>query len=254
MDIKKLKPKQRFSDKVDVYIKYRPEYPKEIIEVLRNEYNLTTSSLIADIGSGTGKLSSLFVDNRNILYGIEPNDEMRKAAEKIFIDRTNFVSINGSAEETTLKDMSVDFIVVGQAFHWFDKEMTKIEFNRILKNNGIIVLVWNKRDNTIKIMQEYENILQKQCPEYKEIGYGLYKEEEIIKYFKPNIVKKYSFKNSQVFNFYELIGRAKSSSYFPAENSKAYALLISELKDFFEKYEENAKIPFLYNTIMYVSS
>ncbi len=253
MDIKKLKPKQRFSDLVDDYVKYRPGYPEGIIKILQNEYNLSGSSVIADIGSGTGKLSGLFLKNGNTVYAVEPNAEMRNAAEKIYAGNKNFISINASAEKTTLKDNCVDFIISGQAFHWFDRQITKHEFSRILKDNGFIALIWNKRDNTANIMKEYDRILLKYCSEYKKIGYDLYKESEIIKYFSPNKVSEYSISNNQMFSLDELIGRVRTTSYCPKENSKAFKSMMEELQIHFLKYKENEKIRFITNTVMFVS-
>jgi 16S rRNA A1518/A1519 N6-dimethyltransferase RsmA/KsgA/DIM1 with predicted DNA glycosylase/AP lyase activity len=76
---------QRFSSRVENYIKYRPDYPNEVIEALRSECGLTADSIIADVGSGTGILTEVFLQNGNAVYGIEPNREMREAAERFRI-------------------------------------------------------------------------------------------------------------------------------------------------------------------------
>lgn len=88
--------------------------------------------MIADIGSGTGLLSELFLKQGNIVYGVEPNLEMRQAGELLLKDYPNFHSMNGSAELTTLPNQSIDLIVAGQAFHWFDVGQCRQEFQRIL--------------------------------------------------------------------------------------------------------------------------
>src|SRR5215204_6470295 len=91
---------KRFSDRVDNYIKYRPHYPVEILNFLSAECGLTNQSVIADIGSGTGISAELFIKNKNTVYGVEPNQEMRAAAENIFANDKNFISVEGTAEET----------------------------------------------------------------------------------------------------------------------------------------------------------
>src|SRR5687767_5967708 len=111
----------RFSTRVENYVKYRPGYPEEIVSILKSDCGLMSSSLIADIGSGTGILSELFLRNGNLVFGIEPNAPMRTAAEQLLTAYKNFVSIEGSAEATTLEAHSVDFIMAAQAFHWFDR-------------------------------------------------------------------------------------------------------------------------------------
>src|SRR5689334_12851092 len=135
----------RFSNRVDQYVKYRPSYPKEIIPFLEKNVGLKSSFVIADIGSGTGISSKLFLGNGNKVFAVEPNNDMRKKAEELLQRCDLFISINGTAEETTLADASVDMIVAGQAFHWFDAAKTKIEFRRISKPHTHCILIWNER-------------------------------------------------------------------------------------------------------------
>lgn len=135
----------RFSDRVEDYIKYRPSYPAALMNLLKAKINLNPQAVIADIGSGTGISSILFLKNSNKVFAVEPNKEMREAAEHLLNVYPNFASINGTAEQTNLNTKAVDLIFCGQAFHWFDKQKSRQEFNRILKQNGHIVLAWNER-------------------------------------------------------------------------------------------------------------
>jgi SAM-dependent methyltransferase len=111
-------PTQRFTNRVDHYIRYRPSYPRAVLDLLKTECGLTDTSTIADVGSGPGILSELFLENVNHVLGIEPNREMREAAELQLGGHPCFTSVAGTAEATTLDDSSVDFVVAGQAFHW----------------------------------------------------------------------------------------------------------------------------------------
>ena len=115
----------RFSGRVENYVKYRPGYPQAIIDLLRKECHLTTNALIADIGSGTGKLAEVFLNNGYRVLGIEPDPEMRAAAEYVLGQYPTFTSIAASAEATELPDRSVDVVTAGQAFHWFDRERVR---------------------------------------------------------------------------------------------------------------------------------
>src|SRR5437660_10266541 len=125
--------KQRFSNRVADYVRYRPGYPQAVFDLLRAECGLRPGHVIADIGSGTGLLSELFLKNGNRVYGVEPNTEMRRAGEEYLASYDGFSSIAGSAESTTLSDSSVDFVTAGQAFHWFEPAAARPEFIRILK-------------------------------------------------------------------------------------------------------------------------
>jgi len=102
--------KQRFSNRVADYLRYRPGYPTGVRDVLRAECAIKSGHVIADIGSGTGFLSEVFLKNGNRVFGIEPNEEMRKAGEEYLASYDGFVSIDGSAESTTLDDASVNFV------------------------------------------------------------------------------------------------------------------------------------------------
>ena len=239
-------PKTRFSSRVENYVKYRPRYPIEIINYLVSEKILTQETLIADIGSGTGILSKLFLDNGNTVYGIEPNNEMRIAAEEYLVNYPGFASINGSAEKTGLNDNSLDMITVGQAFHWFEFEQTKIEFKRILKANGYLVIIWNSRkklDSDFSIA--YENLVSKYGADYKEVRMNESKVDDFFEY------KLKTFQNYQDLDFEGFKGRILSASYMPLENSPNYNDLLKEIKIIFETHKQDEKIRIEYNTELY---
>src|ERR1044071_9277855 len=95
-------PTQRFSNRVDNYVRYRPDYPKEVLQLFRDEMGLTADSIVADIGSGTGISARLFLENGNRVFGVEPNAPMREAAEEYLRSLPNFQSIDGTSTATTL--------------------------------------------------------------------------------------------------------------------------------------------------------
>src|SRR5437870_2796600 len=144
-NLESLRPKERFSRRVENYVKYRPGYPGAVLDWLRQHCGLTADWVIADIGSGTGFLAELFLKNGNRVFGTEPNSEMRAAGETLLKKYSRFVSVDGSAEATGLDSSSVDLITAGQAFHWFDRPRARQEFERILKPGGWAALVWNER-------------------------------------------------------------------------------------------------------------
>jgi ubiquinone/menaquinone biosynthesis C-methylase UbiE len=106
----------RFTGRADVYSRYRPKYPEKVLGILNSEIGFDRGKTVADVGSGTGILSELFLKNKNIcVYGIEPNENMRLAAEVNLSKRfsSSFRSINATAECTTLPVGSVDLISAG---------------------------------------------------------------------------------------------------------------------------------------------
>lgn len=236
----------RFSDRVDNYIKYRPHYPEAILDYLKQENILKPGSVIADIGSGTGISSELFLKKKNIVYGVEPNKEMREAAERLLSEYQNFISIDGSAEETKLDNSSVDIVTAGQAFHWFDLNNAKKEFRRILKSNGYVVLMWNIRiTEDSEFMRRYEKLLNDYGTDYKEVKCGNMKEEDMQRFFEGRYkIKK--FKNADSFDLEGLKGRILSASYAPAEAEQGYKEMIKEIEKMFEEFKKNGKVTINY--------
>ena len=172
---------KRFSDRVDNYDKYRPSYTNEAISYIFNEFNLTNESVIADIGSGTGIFTEKIIPNSNLVYGVEPNTEMRSIAELKLGKYRSFKSIDGTSDKTTIDANSIDAITVAQAFHWFDIESTKKEFIRILKKDAYVFLIWNKRLINTPFLEAYERILFDKIPEYKVVNHKNISEEIIKK-------------------------------------------------------------------------
>ena len=243
-----MKVTERFSNRVENYVKYRPNYPKKIISFLEKEIGLSSSSIIADIGSGTGISSEMFLKNGNIVYGVEPNKEMREAAERLLADYPNFKSINGTAEDTTLAANSIDILSAGQAFHWFDVIKTEIEFKRILKNGGWVVLVWNEREtNASLFLKAYEEFLNTFGTDYKEVNHvNIY--GAIDQLFKEKGYKLQTFPNNQTFDYKGLEGRLLSSSYTPSGDDSKYLPMLAEIKILFDTYQRDNAVIFEYIT------
>src|SRR5260370_11189737 len=245
-------PKQRFSDKVDNYIRYRPSYPTEVRELLRSECGLKPGSIVADVGSGTGILSKLFLQNGNCVFGIEPNAEMRAAGERLLADCKTFTSIAGSAEETQLPSASVDVIASGQAFHWFDRPRARAEFKRILKPEGWVVLLWNNRlTDTTAFLRAYEELLLHYGTDYAQVDHRNITEEVLQEFFQHRNFKLKLFPNKQVFDFNVVRGTALSWSYVPADCHPSHALFTHELSAIFQAHNRDGRVTFEYETQIY---
>jgi len=246
-----LDPTKRFSNRVANYLKYRPGYPHEIIEVLKTKCGLTPKSVVADLGSGTGLLSEMFLKEGNRVFGVEPNAEMRSAGEEALVRYPNFVSINAIAERTTLPDHSIDFVTAGQAFHWFNREDARYEFLRILKPHGWIALVWNGfRVEKSPLIAGYQQIVLRYGTDYQEVRrevIGL----NIESFFTPGFCKSASFEYQQIFDFEGLKGRLLSASYAPQADHPDFNPMLEELRRLFEATKKDGKVAFDYDTELY---
>lgn len=240
---------ERFSNRVENYIKYRPGYPPGVLQLFRDEMNLTPSSVLADIGSGTGISSRLFLENGNKVYGVEPNAAMRNAATAILKNFPNYKPVEGTAEYTTLPDGSVNIVFAAQAFHWFEPEKTRVEFKRITADDGFVALIWNERQlDTTPFLRDYEHFLLANASDYEKVRHENITAEKLEDFFQANFMKR-TFGNEQIFDFEGLRGRMLSSSYMPSEADERFAEVESDLRKLFEKHADSSdKIAILYDT------
>jgi SAM-dependent methyltransferase len=248
-------PTTRFSDRVEYYLRYRPHYPKGLLEFFRNDLALTPDHIIADIGSGTGFLAQMFLRNGNTVYGVEPNQEMREAGEELLNEYDQFISVDGTAEATTLADHSIDIVVAAQAFHWFDPQQARKEFLRVLKPGGIAGLVWNNRLIDASLFsREYETLVQHYSTDLDYVANRAMRVMDrgtMEAFFGSDGFKRVEFENQQMFDFEGLRGRLLSSSYAPLEGEPHYQPLMHELQMLFNQHQENGAVCFDYTTEMY---
>jgi SAM-dependent methyltransferase len=242
---------ERFSSRVDDYVKYRPSYPAEVIALLQSRCELTRSSVVADVGSGTGILTELLLTTGATVFAVEPNREMRGAAERLLHQHANFRSIDGTAEATTLSTASVDLVVAAQAFHWFDPHQARQEFMRVLKPARWVALIWNERPLVSNpFLDTYETLLRKYAPEYDQVTSQRVDEERIRQFFAGSVeLTKYGIQ--QQFDFAGLKGRLMSSSYAPQFDSPLHEPLLAGLRGLFDHYQQRGKVIFPYQTLVY---
>jgi len=243
---------QRFSDRVEAYIRYRPGYPDELLPRLLEKSGLCAGTVAADVGSGTGIFTNLLLQQGLKVYAIEPNAPMREAAEATLGDDEQFTSIAAPAEDTGLDNDSVDLLTAAQAFHWFNNANAKAEFRRILKPGGRLALVWNRRKLSQPFRQAYEGILRELSPEYGKVNHMSLGEREIAGFFAPGAMEVLHFDYSQRFDFASLLGRLKSSSYCPAVDSRLYIPLVTELLALIAQYAVGGAIDFEYDSELYL--
>ncbi|HEV3512849.1 MAG TPA: class I SAM-dependent methyltransferase [Candidatus Sulfotelmatobacter sp.] len=241
----------RFSDRVENYVRYRPGYPPEALNVLRSECGLEPTHVVADMASGTGIWTRMLLENGNPVFGIEPNAEMRKAGERLLAGFPKFISVNGAAEATTLPDASVDFVTAAQAAHWFDRKAARQEFLRILQRRGWLVLLWNERiiDETA-FLREYEHLLLAFGTDYEQVRHER-TTDAVNEFFDPAPYQERIFAMRQEFDYPGLEGRLLSSSYAPGPGHEKHAPMLSQLRQIFDQHSRQGHVSFDYKTRVY---
>jgi len=246
-------PTKRFTDRVDNYVKYRPDYPAEVITYLQQECGLTSNSAIADVGAGTGIFTGLLLNNGYKVYAVEPNEAMLQAAIDQYADNPQFLPISGIAEATTLQPEIVDMIVCAQAFHWFNEQKTAVEFARILIPGGKVALIWNNRlPDADDFSKAYESLLKNDGIDYNKVNHRNIGEINFKGFFKNGQYTVTKFPNAQTFELEGLFGRAFSSSYVPQQDTEAGQKFKTLLEDIFNRYNTSGKVSFHYQTEIYL--
>ncbi|HET6179214.1 MAG TPA: class I SAM-dependent methyltransferase [Candidatus Sulfotelmatobacter sp.] len=242
---------RRFSDRVENYVRYRPGYPPEALRALKDICGLEARHVIADIASGTGIWTRMLLENGNHVFGVEPNAEMRQAGERLLAGFTNFTSVGGTAEGTTLGNSSVDIITAAQAAHWFNRQRARQEFQRILRPFGWLVLLWNERlTDTTPFLREYEELLLTYGTDYKDVRHER-TTDSVNEFFDPAPFQEQVFAMRQEFDYAGLEGRLLSSSYAPGPEHPQHAPMLKELRQLFDAHAVSGRVSVEYRTRMY---
>ncbi|MCO7127203.1 methyltransferase domain-containing protein [Sporolactobacillus shoreicorticis] len=240
----------KFTGKASIYARFRPNYPQPMIDYLLTDTN--PQFTVADIGSGTGILTRQLLDRGAKVIAVEPNEDMRTAAEKSLSAYAPFTSVPGSAEHTQLPDHCVDLITVAQAFHWFDATRFKKECRRILKPDQKVALIWNSRIPDAPLIKETEEICKTFCPNFRGFSGGSDNDRSIFCTFFRNgkySVKTYSHPLQYMLD--EFIGRHLSASYAPKPDNANHQPFVQALAQLFYRYEQNGAVSFPNETRCY---
>jgi SAM-dependent methyltransferase len=242
---------QRFSSRVGNYVRYRPAYPSAVLDLLKKECGLSAASVIADIAFGTGIFTRMLLENGNRVFGVEPNADMRQAGEEFLHGYSQFTSVAGTAEATTLESHSVDLVTAAQAAHWFNRENARREFIRICRPGGWTVLLWNeRRTESTPFLRDYEQLLLECGTDYQEVRYERTL-QQIEGFFAPSPFQLRIFDYSQEFDYPGLEGRLLSSSFTPQEGDARYAPMIGGLRRIFDAHQVDDQVTFEYDTRVY---
>jgi SAM-dependent methyltransferase len=245
------RPTERFTTRADNYARYRPGYPQAAVTLLKDRCGLSAQAVVADVGSGTGILTALLLESGAQVFGVEPNDAMRAAAETALSTWPRFRSVKGTAEDTTLAPGSVDLLVAGQAFHWFDVPKARAEALRIIRAGGWGALLWNERPRAASaFLADYERLLLQHAPQYATISASRANEATMREFFGGSM-QLATFPNQQDLDFEGLEGRLMSSSYAPEPGDPGHAPMMAALRQLFAAHAREGRVVLPYETLVY---
>ncbi|OYW24528.1 MAG: hypothetical protein B7Z55_01910 [Planctomycetales bacterium 12-60-4] len=242
----------RFSDRVDDYVRYRPSYPPKLVSLIADQTGILPPAQIADIGSGTGISSALFLNAGYEVWGVEPNAAMRSAAEARFADEDRFHSVSGTAEDTLLPASSCDLIVAAQAFHWFDIPQTRTEFRRILRPPGWVALIWNSRRlSRTPFLRDYEQLLLDHSIDYSQVRHENVDARALGEFF-GGPYQQLVLEHAQSLDLDGLRGRLRSTSYVPGPDHPNHGNLLAAADRLFDLHAEAGEVVLEYDVRIYV--
>lgn len=252
MSVPDVDPTERFNGLADVYAANRPTYPSQAVDFLLAHCGWIPGDTLIDVGCGTGISTRIFAERRLRVIGIEPNAEMRRAAQLAAGDGPVPPEYRDArAEATGLAEASADGVLCAQAFHWFDPQAALSEFRRILKPGGWVALVWNERDESDRFTRAYGDILRTEPETIVQetrralAGGALLKSELFCGR------TRHSFSHFQDVDLGGFLGRTFSCSYQPRdEGGKArWRRLLEEV---FRQSNKDGVVRIAYETRVYV--
>lgn len=245
-------PTERFSNRVESYVRARPSYPPALLDLLAERCGLSAQAVVADIGSGTGILTRLLLDHGSAVYAVEPNAAMRGAAEAALGGYPGFTSVAATAEATTLLDSSVDLVTAGQAYHWFDPPRARREFARILRPGGYVALIWNdRRPGGTPFLEGYEQLLLTYGTDYTTVTHTRISEADLQGFFGAAPLQRAAFPNRQTLDLEGLRARLVSSSYTPAPGQPGHAEMLEALAALFAQHQVAGLVAMDYDTLVF---
>ncbi|NJN64258.1 MAG: class I SAM-dependent methyltransferase [Acidobacteria bacterium] len=241
-------PTRRFTDRVEHYVRYRPTYPDGVIAVLRDAIGLDPRHVIADIGSGTGISAELFLRHGHTVVGVEPNDAMRAASERHLAAYERFRAVAGTAEDTTLDAASVDHVVAAQAFHWFDACRAQVEFARIRRAGGRVVLIWNtRRTGPEAFLRDYEALLQEHGTDYRDVQHTRLDGARLAAFLGDGYERRV-LDYAQMLDLEGVKGRLISSSYTPPPGDPRHEPMMRDAERLFSRHQAGGLVQVAYDT------
>lgn len=246
-------PTLRFSNRVEAYVRHRPDYPAALVPWLREQVGLAVGWEVADIGAGTGISSKLLLDAGCVVTAVEPNAPMRTAAERALAGYARFRAVDGRGEATGLAEGSVDLVTAAQAFHWFDADAVRKEWRRILRPDGYVAVFWNtRRLGGTPFLAGYERLVNECGTDYAAVTERQADAREMRAWFGAGFVAETRIDHGQSLDFAGLRGRLLSSSYAPPPGAVRHEPMIAALRELFDATAKEGRVELAYDTQVFV--
>ncbi|MBW3593666.1 MAG: class I SAM-dependent methyltransferase [Actinobacteria bacterium] len=208
-----------------MYERARPGFPPEAVAHMVERLAIGAGTDVLDLGAGTGKLARVLAETGARVVAVEPLAAMRAKLAEL---APGVAALEGTAEEIPLEDSSVDAVVVAQAFHWFRGAEALAEIHRVLRPDGGLALLWNRRDMSDPIQRAFERAIAAHRGDAPAHRSGRWRDAvDATELFDP--LAEATFPNVQRLQRDALVGRVASISFVAALPEEARRAVIAEV-------------------------
>jgi SAM-dependent methyltransferase len=242
-----------FSPKVADYVSSRPDYPAALFETLEASCDLRPgSSVVADVGAGTGLLTEGLLRRGYSVVAIEPNAAMRQAADHFLLGFENYRSAEGSAERMPVESATVDLVTAAHAFHWFEVGAARAECLRVLRPGGKVALIWNDRSRPDRLHEALDKILDEYGGDKRSALRAHEERRNIPEFFGSATPEEYAWPHAQMLSEAGLLSLVFSRSYMPDRNSSEGDKALGRVLELYAEFSSPNGLQVRYTTVAYI--
>lgn len=241
-----------FSHKVRDYQLARPDYPDTLFETLRRTGALPDHAVVADIGAGTGLLTQGLLARGHRAIAVEPNAEMRAAADAVLSGHPLYSSRPGSAEDCGLQSGGVDLVVAAQAFHWFNVPLARAECLRILTPAGRVALVWNDRVLEDPLNQALDQLFSRFGGSRRLATVASEERRHVPEFFGSGAFEQHEMPHAHRLSREALVALVFSRSYMPPRDSAAGVEAERGTAALFDRFARDDSVQMRYQTLVII--
>ncbi len=239
----RLDARARFSETAELYDRYRPSYPRELLDWIVAQCGLRPADPVADLGCGTGISTRLLAARGLDVVGIDPNEAMLERARAAGGARY----LRGEANATGLPTGSQAAVSVAQAFHWFEVPAALREIGRVLRPGGRSCVYWNLRASS-PFLDEYAALLATSSSEAEVMERPLRTIAALRAAPALRQPCEAEFAHAQSFGREGFFGRVFSSSYVQ-HGLADRAGFERALGALFDRHQRDGSVDFVYRTV-----
>lgn len=242
-----------FSSKARDYARGRPAYPPALFAQIEQHLGAGEPLRIADVGAGTGVLTQGWLERGHQVIAVEPNDEMRAAADSVLGQHPHYRSMAAPAEATRLPAAAVDLVTAAQAFHWFEPEGFRRECLRILRPEGQVALIWNDRATEAAVHKSLDSVFEEFGGQQRTAqAVRAAQQQGVRAFFTAGAFDSWRFEHEQHLDRSGLRSLVFSRSYMPAPDAPAGLAAARKIDALFEAFATNDGLSLPYSCVLFL--